>query len=96
MDWKIDQEDNGVRGRFVIHAEERELGQMTYVYAGPEKIIMDYTEIGEELKGQGAGKKLVDAGADFAREKGIKIPPLCPFAKARMTKNREAYADVLV
>lgn len=96
MDWKIEQEDNGTKGRFYIVLEGRELGEMTYVYAGPEKIIIDHTAVDEELKGQSAGKKLVDAGADFAREKGIKILPLCPFAKATMMKNKEAYADVLV
>jgi len=96
MDLKIEQEDNGNKGRFYIQAEGKQLGEMTYVYAGPEKIIIDHTEVGEELKGQGAGKKLVDAAADWARENGIKILPLCPFAKATMMKNKEAYADVLV
>jgi len=96
MDLKIEQEDNGNKGRFYIQSEGKQLGEMTYVYAGPEKIIIDHTEVGEQLKGQGAGKKLVDAAADWAREKGIKILPLCPFAKATMMKNKEAYADVLV
>lgn len=96
MDWKIVHEEFGAKGRFVIIGEQGELGQMTYVYAGPEKIIIDHTEVNELLKGQNAGKKLVDAGADWAREKGLKILPLCPFAKATMLKNREKYADVLV
>ena len=95
MDLKIEQEDNGNKGRFYIRAEGKQLAEMTYVYAGPEKIIIDHTEVGEELKGKGAGKQLVDASANFAREKGIKILPLCPFAKATMMKNRETYADVL-
>ena len=95
MSWQIEQEDDGKKGRFVIREEDKELGQMTYVYAGPGKIIIDHTEVDERLKGQGAGKQLVDSGANWARSQNIKIMPLCPFAKAIMMKNKNAYQDVL-
>ncbi len=96
MAWNIQHEANGEKGRLVIKEDDEELGQMTYVYAGPQKIIIDHTEVDDRLKGQGAGKALVDAGADFAREQDLKILPLCPFAKRVMTGNRERYGDVLV
>ncbi len=95
MSVQIEQEDDGKKGRFVIREAGKELGQMTYVHAGPGKIIIDHTEVDESLKGQGAGKQLVDAGANWARSQNIKILPLCPFAKAIMMKNRSAYEDVL-
>lgn len=95
MDWKIIREEEGGKGRFLIVSEGRELGKMTYVYAGKDKVIIDHTEVSDELKGQGAGKKLVDAGAKWARDEGIKIIPLCPFAKSVMDRFPEEYADVL-
>lgn len=95
MDFKIIHEEQGQKGRFYLSADQGELGEMTYVYAGPDKIIIDHTEVKPELKGQNAGKKLLEAAVSWAREKGLKILPLCPFAKAVMMKNRELYEDVL-
>ncbi len=67
---------------------------MTYSKAGADKIIIDHTEVSEELKGQGAGKKLVAAAVEKARKEGFKILPLCPFAKATIQKDA-SLQDVL-
>ena len=67
---------------------------MTYSKAGADKIIIDHTEVSEELKGQGAGKKLVVAAVEKARKEGFKILPLCPFAKATIQKDA-SLQDVL-
>jgi predicted GNAT family acetyltransferase len=69
---------------------------MTYTYAGKDKIIIDHTEVGEKLKGQGAGYALVDAAVVFMREKNIKVIPLCPFAAAVFKKKQDTYKDVLI
>jgi hypothetical protein len=53
-----------------------------------------YTQVSDELKGQGAGKQLVNEAVEMAREKGIKILPLCPFAKSVFDKIKE-FNDVL-
>jgi uncharacterized protein len=95
MDITIQQELGETKGRFYILADGRDLGEMTFVFAGSDKIIIDHTLVSDELKGQGAGKKLLDATVAWVREKGLKIIPICPFAKAVMTKNPEKYQDVL-
>jgi uncharacterized protein len=46
------------------------------------------------LKGKGAGKELVSKSVEFAREKGIKIVPVCSFAKGVFDKTKE-FQDVL-
>ncbi len=95
MDFKIIHEEYGQKGRFYLSNQEGELGEMTYVYAGSGKIIIDHTEVDPVLRGQNAGKKLLEAAVSWAREQRLKILPLCPFAKAVMMKNRELYEDVL-
>ena len=67
---------------------------MTFVFAGPDKIIIDHTEVNPEYNGKGFGKKMVAKAVEFAREKDIKIIPLCPFAKKVFDKNSE-FRDVL-
>ena len=44
-------------------------------------LVIKHTEVDPSLGGQGIGKQLVDAAADYARENGFKILPVCPFAK---------------
>lgn len=94
MELPIQHLENGHRGVFFMANENSRLAEMTYVWSGDSRIIIDHTEVNEVLKGSGAGKKLVAAGAAFARKKGIKIIPLCPFAKAVMQKD-PTYHDLL-
>lgn len=70
------------------------LAEMTYSKAGDTLIIIDHTEVGEALKGKGVGLQLVKAAVEFARNKKIKILPLCPFAKSVFDK-KEELRDVL-
>ena len=68
--------------------------KMTFVFAGENKIIIDHTEVNSGHNGKGFGKKMVEKAVKFAREKGISILPLCPFAKSVFDKNPE-FSDVL-
>ncbi|CAL2101660.1 putative N-acetyltransferase YjdJ [Tenacibaculum sp. 190130A14a] len=88
------QEDNGKKGEFYVEVNGNRDALMTYTWAGEDKIIIDHTEVGDSLRGQGVGYKLVEASVNFMRAKGIKAIPLCPFAKAVFDK-KAAYKDVL-
>ena len=92
---EIKHEDNGKKGKFYIDIEGKQEAEMTYTYAGNDKMIIDHTEVSEKLKGQGIGYKLVEAAVDFMRTNHIKAIPLCPFAKAVFKKKTE-YSDRLV
>lgn len=89
------QTDNGKKGKFYLEIDGLEEAQMTYTYAGPQKIIIDHTEVSEKLKGQGVGYKMVEFAVQFMREIGIKAIPLCPFANAVFKKKKDAYFDVI-
>ena len=72
-----------------------QLAEMTYTHAGPEKIIIDHTEVDASLKGQGVGYQLVEASVQYLRDNKLKVIPLCPFAAAVFKKKQEDYKDVL-
>ncbi len=91
---QVQQEGNGNKGEFYIEVNGSRDALMTYTWAGNDKIIIDHTEVGDNLRGQGVGYKLVEASVSFMREKGIKAIPLCPFAKSVFDKKSE-YSDVL-
>ena len=79
---------------FYIEIDNEKLAEMSYSKAGDQLIIIDHTEVSEKLKGKNAGKQLLQATVDYARQHQIKILPLCPFAKSVFDKTPE-YKDVL-
>lgn len=91
---KIERINDGNKGFFRAMENEVQAGLMTYTWAGSDKFIIDHTEVDENFKGQGVGKKMVMATVDFARANHIKIIPLCPFAKSVFDKVEEI-RDVL-
>ena len=90
----IKQEESLTKGSFYIEEGGVRIAEMTYSKAGPGRIIIDHTEVGEALKGKGAGKQLVSAAVDYARKNNIRILPLCPFAKSVFDRVKE-FEDVL-
>jgi predicted GNAT family acetyltransferase len=88
------QTDDGKKGAFYVEENDERLAEMTYVWAGTGMFIIDHTEVSDKLAGKGAGKQLVAKAVAFAREKNVKIKPLCPFAKAVFDKTPD-YKDVL-
>lgn len=89
------QHTNGeIKGVFKAIEGEKEAGKMTYSWAGPQKFIINHTEVSSEFGGQGVGKKMVMAAVEFARQNDLKIVPLCPFAKGVFQKT-EDIRDVL-
>ena len=91
---EIQHEDNGKKGVFFIEENGEIIAEMTYVWSGEDKIIIDHTEVSEKLGGKGIGKQLVHKAVEMAREYHIKILPLCPYAK-RVIDKTEEYKDVL-
>lgn len=91
---EILHKDDGIKGAFFVKQENKILAEMTYVWAGSDRIIIDHTDVNETLKGQGIGKQMVAKAVEFARGKSIKIIPLCPFARSVFDKVKEYY-DVL-
>lgn len=83
----IKQEESANRGKFIIQENEIAAGEMTYVWAGNDKLIIDHTEVFPDFSGKGYGKQLVHHAIGFARKKNIKIIPLCPFAKRVISKD---------
>lgn len=91
---EIKHQSDGRRGSFYLEVEGSKKAEMVYVMAGPKKIIIEHTEVDEELKGQGVGLQLLKKLVDWVRNEEIKVIPLCPFAKATFARHAELQ-DVL-
>lgn len=88
-------QQNEKDGLFYIEKDGEKIAELTYRNQGDDRMIMDHTEVDDQLKGTGAGLKLLDVAVAYAREKGLKMVPLCPYIKHQLEKAPEKYADVV-
>jgi len=88
------QKDDGQHGTFYIGENGHDLAEMTYTWKDEHTFTIDHTTVDESLRGQGVANKLLAQAVAFAREKNLKIIPLCPFAKSVFDKDSSLH-DVL-
>ena len=90
MSETVSVRDNVDRKRFEI-----DLGDGTFAFADYNllagRIMFTHTKVPEAHEGEGLGTALIQAGLDAARERGLKVIPICPFFAAYMQKHGEAH-----
>ncbi len=79
--------DNTDRRRFELH-EGGALALADY-RVQDSRLIVPHVEAAHELRGTGAAGRLMEGVADAARQRGLKIVPLCPYADAWMRRHPE-------
>lgn len=82
------------KGLFYVEIDGNILAEMVYSLPSPGKMIIEHTEVSDELRGQNVGYQLVHTAVEYARTHSLKIIPLCPFANSVFKKKPE-FADVL-
>lgn len=90
----IEHREYANKGEWCVEPVGQRLAEMTYSWAGDDKFIIDHTWVDDTLRGQRVGWHFVEQAVAFAREKGVKIIPLCPFAKSVFAKQQQ-WHDVL-
>lgn len=90
----IQHKKPGKKGMFLVEIDGNILAEMVYSMAAPDKMIIEHTEVSDELRGKNVGYQLVNTAVAYARQNNIKIIPLCPFAKSVFDKKPEM-GDVL-
>jgi predicted GNAT family acetyltransferase len=54
-----------------------------------DTITFTHTLVPKKLEGRGVGSKLIRAALDSARDRGLKVIPICPFVKAFIERHPE-------
>ena len=80
--------DNPERHRFEIDLGGGEFAIAEYTLPAG-KIMFTHTEVPPHHEGKGIGTALIRAGLQAARERGLKVIPICPFFAAYMQKHSE-------
>lgn len=80
--------DNLDRHRFEIDLGDGQFAFAEYTLPAG-KIMFTHTEVPQSHEGRGIGTALIVAGLAAARERGLKVIPICPFFAAYMQKHAE-------
>lgn len=81
------------RGRFEITVDGELAGICEYSLDS-DVIALTHTEVLEGFDGRGLGGTLVRWALDAARERGLRVRPVCPYVAAYIEKHPE-YADLV-
>jgi predicted GNAT family acetyltransferase len=86
--------DDRKKGKYYTGESSNPTAEITYYWNDDDTITIDHTYVNGEKHERGSGKKLVEAVIDMARNKNLKIIPVCSYAKAQFEKNAD-WKDVL-
>lgn len=92
---KYDEHQSGeTKGEFFLEQDGNVKVKLTYSKLGDTGIIIDHTEISDDLRGKNVGKTLVEHAVNYARKKELKVIPLYPFTKSVIERDK-SLQDVL-
>ena len=80
--------DNVEKHRFEIDLGDGSCAIAEYTLSAG-KIMFTHTEVPPDHEGQGLGTLLIRTALASARERGLKVIPICPFFAAYMKKHSE-------
>jgi predicted GNAT family acetyltransferase len=92
---EIQHEENAKKGEFYVDVDGKRLAKLQYFQSREGEIVVYHTEVDGSLSGQGIGKKLVAAVAEYVRKNGDKIHATCTYAHKVLSES-DKYRDLLV
>jgi predicted GNAT family acetyltransferase len=93
-DMEIQHKEGENGGKFFMENEGTRIATIAYTRQA-NIITIEHTEVDPSLRGKNIGYQLVQRTAEFARENGLKVSPICPFAMKQFQKNKE-WQDLMV
>ncbi len=86
--------DNQAESRFELWVDGR-LAELLYRRNG-NRLVLIHTEVPVELEGRGLAGALVTAAVDRAAREGMRVVPLCPFARGWLGRHPDAGSKVAI
>ena len=79
----------------VVYDGDKQIGECQYNVDRTGKWVIMHTGVRHEYNGRGIAKRLVEKIIEAARERGVKIVPVCSYAQ-RMMSGKDEYKDLLL
>jgi uncharacterized protein len=86
--------DDPVGSRFTIEADGQ-VAELVYERSG-DRMVLLHTGVPAALGGHGIGGRLVAAAIDEAKQRGLTVVPMCPFARDWLLRHPDVAATVTI
>ncbi|HWV74745.1 MAG TPA: GNAT family N-acetyltransferase [Pseudosphingobacterium sp.] len=80
-------------GEIQLFSDEVKAGQMNIAITDG-RLTVFHTEVHPEFEGRGFARLLLDRLISYAKEKDLKIIPLCPYVSVQFRRHPAEYKDV--
>jgi predicted GNAT family acetyltransferase len=90
----IQHKQSGNKGSFFINEEEEMVAELTYSMIPDSQMMIEHTQVDEQLRGGDLGYELVHTAIDYARSHKYTVIAVCRFAQAVLEKKPE-FKDVM-
>ena len=91
----IEHKEMEAGGEFIIQKDGERIAELTYGLSPKKVMSIDHTWVRPDLRAQGIARKLVDASVQWARSAGVRVRPVCSYARVVLSRDKSA-ADILV
>jgi len=88
---KIEVTQNEAEQRFETWIDGY-LSKLDYIQDG-KNFVITHVGVSPELRGQGIAGRIVQVGLEYAKEKSLRVVPMCSYAAAFIRKHPE-YAEL--
>jgi uncharacterized protein len=85
--------DNADRRRYEAFLGDEKAGYSEY-HLQPERVVFTHTVVKPQFEGRGIGSRLAKFAVNDARDRGLRITPVCPFIRAWLRRHSEYDAIV--
>ena len=90
----VEHQEGSGHGRYFIRLPGELEAEMTYRKIGSDVIAIDHTYTPPEMRGRNIAFLMLSAGIADARQKGLRIKPVCSYAVVQFQRHKE-WADLL-
>lgn len=94
MDDDVAVEHRPGERRYALLVGGEDAGELVYRDRGGGVLAFLHTEVDPAKRRRGLGAQLVGAALDDARDRGLRVVPICPFVDA-FIEGHPAYADLV-
>jgi len=86
---EIEHEKGEEGGRYVIRLADDAEAELTYRHRGPDILVADHTFVPPTHRGKGIAAELVGAIIRDARDRELRIDPVCPYVATQFRRHPE-------
>jgi len=80
--------DNPARSRYEAFIGSELAGWSEYE-SEPGRVVFTHTVVRSKFEGRGIGSRLAKTVIEDARDRGLRITPICPFVRAYLRRHRD-------